>query len=341
MKRIAAYILLAGLILFALSSCLRIPLYDPEANVYLKLSIKLNTDVQLNEDLDIEGNTVLEEKVYGRMPERVRACFYDITTHKMVMETFLPAEGGFVEIPAGTYDLIVYGLGTRSTQVTAEETRAGGYAFTNSTNTRVRVVSRGGSGEEGEEGESSIIDQVVIREPDHIFVGRREAIVVPVKAEMDKTVVIECELESLVETYSFEIRNVIGAERISKADIYITGQAPSRYLWDGRRPNRPSAIYFQADINEKKGHIYTVFNTFGKYPGMNNYVFLNVRVADISGNLYQWEFDVTDQFDNPDNIYHEIIIDEVMEIPEDGSGVGGLDPVVRDWQVIEIPITVE
>lgn len=340
MNRLFSRILLLAIFLTAFASCRRIPLYDPEADVYLKLLIKLNTDVQLNEDLDIDSSPTLQEKVYGSMPERVRACFYDINSHKMVHETFLPAEGGFVNIPAGTYDLIVYSLGTRTTQVKDEDSRAAGYAYTNSANTKVRFASRVGTGEEGEQGES-IIEQTVIYEPDHIFVGRREGIVVPVRADIDKTVVIECEMESLVESYSFEVRNVIGIDRIDKAEVYITGQAPLRYLWDARRPNRPAAIYFVASLNEKKGHIYTVFNTFGKYPGLSNYVFLNVRVKDTSGNLYQWEFDVTDQFDNPDNVHHEIIIDETVEIPEAGSSAGGFSPSVRDWEIINIPITVE
>ena len=333
--------LTALLALLALASCTRIPLYDPLADVYLKLSIRLNTDTVLNEDLDIKGNAYLEEKVYGKMPERVRACFYDVTDHTMVQEIFLPPEGGFVEIPAGTYDLIVYGLGTTVTRIDGENSRAGARAYTSETNTRVKVSSRAGTAADGSAVETTIIDQAVINEPDHLFVGRREAIVVPVRSEIDKTVVIECELTSLVESYSFELRNVVGAERIDKAEIYITGQSPSRYLWDGRRPNRVAAIWFQGEINEKKGHIYTVFNTFGKYPGMQNFVFLNVRVADTSGNLYQWEFDVTDQFDNPDNVHHEIIIDEVVEIPDPGSGGGTLSPVVNDWQIVEIPITVE
>ena len=340
MNRLFSRILFLAIFLTAFASCRRIPLYDPEADVYLKLLIKLNTDVQLNEDLDIDSSPTLQEKVYGKMPERVRACFYDIASHKMVQETFLPAEGGFVNIPAGTYDLIVYSLGTRVTNVKDEESRAGGYAYTNTTNTRVRFASRAGTGEEEGEGET-IIEQTVIYEPDHIFVGRREGIVVPVRSEIDKTVVIECEMESLVESYSFEVRNVIGIDRIDKAEVYITGQAPLRYLWDARRPNRPAAIYFMASLNEKKGHIYTVFNTFGKYPGISNYVFLNVRVSDTGGNLYQWSFDVTDQFDNPDNVHHEIIIDEAIEIPEDGSNVGGLNPTVQDWEIIHIPITIE
>ncbi|MBR6933227.1 MAG: DUF5119 domain-containing protein, partial [Bacteroidales bacterium] len=208
-------------------------------------------------------------------------------------------------------------------------------------NTRLKISSRAGNEDSGTGGESTIIEQTVIHEPDHLFAGRREGIVVPVRSELDKTVIIECDMESVVESYSFEVRNVIGADRIDKAEVYITGQAPYRYLWDLRRPNVPVAIYFQAEVNVKKGHIYTVFDTFGKFPGMANYVFLNVRVSDTNGNLYQWEFDVTDQFDNPDNIYHEIIIDEVMEIPEDGSNVGGLDPTVRDWEIVHIPITIE
>ena len=339
MKRVVSDILLLGLCLLSLASCRRIPLHDPLANVYLKLTTRLNTDVVLNEDLNIEGNPSLANKVYGQQPTQVRACFYDIESHKLVQEQYLPAEGGFVEIPAGTYDLIVYSLGAAITRIDNVESRAAAYAYTDPTGSVVRSKTK--VGDVDEDGEVLVNEQKVIKEPDHIFVGRRESIVVPVRAEIDQTVIIECELTPLLDTYSFEVRNVIGAGRIQKADVYITGQAPSRFLWDKRYPTKPSALYFQTTINPDKGHIYTVFNTFGKLPGARNDVFLHVLVTDVQGGRFEWEFDVTDQFDNPDNVHHEIIIDERVEIPEDGGQVGGLDPKVNEWSVIVVPIDVE
>lgn len=65
-----------------------------------------------------------------------------------------------------------------------------------------------------------------------------------------------------------------------------------------------------------------------------------MQVTDVDGNRYQWTFDVTDQFDNPENIQHEIIIDESIVVPDEGSN-GGFVPTVTDWdgEIVEIPLT--
>lgn len=312
----------------ALVACKRIPLYDPQSDVFLKVNYII-PEVNLNDDIDIENDPYIHEKVFGRLPEEIRVCFYDPLTHALVAEDFLPAQGGFVNIPAGTYDMIVYGLGTEATIVKDTDTRAMAYAYTSFTGTKVRVV--------GNETRSAEEFNIIF-EPDHLFEASAEGIVIPVHSEIDKPVVIEVDATTLLESYSFEVLNIQGAGRIRKADIYITGQAPGKYLWDRRLPNKPGAIWFQAEVNVEKGHIYTVFNTFGKYPGERNDVFLNVLVTDAQGDRYQWVYDVTDQFDNPDNTHHEIIIDDPIVIPEGGGG--GFNHEVQAWEeeVIYIPL---
>ncbi|MBQ7458517.1 MAG: hypothetical protein IJS70_05035, partial [Bacteroidales bacterium] len=80
---------------------------------------------------------------------------------------------------------------------------------------------------------------------------------------------------------------------------------------------------------------------FGKFPNSENHVFLNVLVTTGGGGKYQWVFDVTNQFDNPDNLGREIVIEDPIVVPEGGSGTGGFDPVVSDWdvEIIEIPLS--
>ena len=311
-----------------LLSCKRIPLYDPQSDVLLQLDLQLNTEVTLNDDIDLEGRPELSRKVYGTLPQTVRVCFYDRQTHALVAEEFLPPQGGFVDVAAGTYDLLVYSLGNEVTRVEGTEVRAGGRAFTSSVGQTLKVT-KGGS--------TKAMDFPVIYEPDHLFVGRKEAVRIPVHADIDRTVVIEMPMRTLLETYSFEVRNIQGVENIASADVYITGQASSKYLWDGRYPLTPCAIYFPAVLNVDKGHIYTVFNTFGKIAGAESDVLLNVIVGTTSGGRYQWIFDVTEQFDNPDNTRHEIVIDEPVVIPEDGSG-GGFSAEVHPWESEIIPI---
>lgn len=295
--------------------CRRIPLYDPCSGIFLQLDIRLADETGLSADIDYDADPDLLEKVRGRMPERVRVCFYDAVTHALAAEDFLPAEGGFIDIPAGTYDLLVYSLGCESTRISDGGGRTGVYAFT------------GGN------------ENAVIQEPDHLFAGRIPGVTVPVRAEMDRTVVINCELTTILETYTLEVKHVEGAGRIREAEVYVSGQAPGKYLWDRRFQNKPCAVAFRCRIDAGKGHLFSVFNTFGKLPGVRSDVYLQVLATSEDGGRYQWTFDVTDQFDNPDNIGHEIIIDEPVTVPE--SGTGGLLPTVGNWntEVTELPLS--
>lgn len=287
-------------------SCTRIDLYEPDTGVYLKLELRLQASV---------GEEVLDRNV-----ETVKILFYS-PTHVLVAEDYLPADGGFINVPAGTYDMVVYSLGTEVTRVDGTDTRAGGYAFTSRTGSKVRLSS-----------ETKSIDEFdVIYEPDPIYVARLSDVVIPVHSAQDKTIILEGVLEPLLDTYTFEVKHIEGAERIQRADVYITGQAPSKYLWDGRFTNRQCAIYFQGSLDAEKEHLYTVFNTFGKLADARSDVYLNVQLTDTGGSRYQWVYDVTDQFDNPDNTGHHIVIDDQIVIPEPGTG--GFNPNVHDWDI--------
>ena len=328
----AKNLLLPVLTLLCLSlSCKRIPLYDPETDVFLKLDLQLRSNVELDDNFgDIDPNSSLGEKVYGKIPSTVQVLFYNSLNHELVSEDFLPIEGGFINVPAGTYDLIVYGMGMEATQVAGLETRGGAYSFTSQTDSKVKI-SKVSDDPNAEPGTRAVEEYNVIYEPDHIYVARKEGVVIPVHANIDQTVVIEAEMTPLLDTYTFEVLNVEGAERVRKADVYITGQAPARYLWDGRYPGKPCAIYFQAEADAALGHINTVFNTFGKLSEAQSTVYLNVAVTDSEGGKYQWIYDVTDQFDNPDNTRHHIVISDPIVIPSGGGS--GFTTSVNGWDV--------
>ena len=70
---------------------------------------------------------------------------------------------------------------------------------------------------------------------------------------------------------------------------------------------------------------------------MHSDVYINVLVTDMKGSRYQWIYDVTDQFDNPDNVTHEIIIEDPIVIPEGGDGFTH-DVNQWDGEVIYVPL---
>ena len=51
--------------------------------------------------------------------------------------------------------------------------------------------------------------------------------------------------------------------------------------------------------------------------------------------------DVTDQWLNPDNSAHRIVVEELVEIPGDDYQGGGFDPIVNEWDGEAIPVIIE
>lgn len=321
-------------------SCRRVPLYDADGNVYVQIKVDLSVDIEVDPDIDIFSNPHYAEKLFGKMPEYVQLCFYSTETHELVKEDFVTVEGGAIDIPSGTYDLIVYSLGHETTSLSSNKMRGSLYAYSQDITTsksylldKILATLKGNNVTTQEDINMAYGDDPIIAEPEHLYVGVKENIVIPDVKSNDKatTIVIPIDIKSIVETYCFEIRNIVGAKNIYSVDVFITGHVGRRYLWGDRYWNQPCTLFFNATTDAEKGHIYTVFNTFGKYPGADNEVILNLLIYDSDGGQYEFVYDVTDQFDDPDNTNHEIIIDEQIIIPESGSSGSGFDPSVSPW----------
>ena len=336
MRTISKHFWVLCLLLLSLAwGCRRIPMYEAEAGVYLRISIDRTLDPAMEAYLDFDTRPQLRDKILGKMPEIVRACFYDAVSHELVAEDFLPATGGFVDVPAGAYDVIVYSLGTEETQLSGTQTRAGAYALTSATGTRVRMQRSSTKADEAEADEYP-----VNFEPDHLFVGKIAGAMVPVRPTDAEPTVLSAELTRLSESWILEVEDVEGAARIRKAEVYLTGQAAGRYLWDDRMSNHSCALGFDTEIDSEKGQLFAVFNTFGRYPQAETDVIVNLLLTMANGSRIRYVFDVTDQWVNPDNTAHRLVIDDLIEIPGDTFDGGGFSPVVNDWDGEEIDIII-
>ena len=78
------------------------------------------------------------------------------------------------------------------------------------------------------------------------------------------------------------------------------------------------------------------FNTFGKHPGVESVLTLDLLVKDTGGGEHIFTFDLTDQFEDNEDQTLEVIGDFEVTKP---SG-GGLDPGVGDWEDEDIDIII-
>ncbi len=330
--------ILVILLLVLAAGCQRIPMHERGAGIYLRISVDQSLDPAMTALLDFDARPSLRDIVVGKKPELVRVCFYDAVSHELVAEDFLPAEGGFVNVAAGVYDVIVYSLGTEATQVSGTEVRAGGYAFTDPTGIRVKLLSA----QAKEEGDEPIgtEEQPVIFEPDHVFAGKIAGAMVSVHPDDAEPEVLATELSRISESWILEIADIVGAAHIQKAEVYVTGQAAGRIIWDGRTTNHPCALGLETEIDIQRGRLFSVFNTFGKYPQPDCDVMVYVLVTTNSNAHCLYFYDVTDQWLNPDNTAHLIRIGDRIEIPGDDYHGSGFNPVVTGWDGVEIPVII-
>lgn len=329
MRLSVRHIIYAIVGLLAAASCRRVPLYDASSNIYLELQLKLNLDLTVSDTIDLSSYPQYYNKVHLKSPERLAACFYDVNTKQLVAKEFVGPTGGYItSVPSGTYDILVYELGTLVTQVDNIESRDLFKARTSDITQSVstKFLNKATKADPNTD--------PVISEPDHLIVARLADVFIPDHADIDETVVIHADGQSSVETYSFLVRNVKGIEQVSTVQALISGQAGSKFLWDGHNPTTTVNVLSSAVADHTRKCFYGVYNTFGRIGGK---VYLNFLVTTLTGDEQVFPVDVTDRIDTLDNV---ISIDSLIIPPLSEKPYEGYNPTVDDWddEVIDVPI---
>ena len=329
----AAVLIVAGL--FSASSCKRVPLHDPESSIYLELSPRLDVGIAVPDTIDLQANPQYNSKLHIATPSRMVACFYDSKTHKLADKEYVDAEGGYISsLPAGTYDMLVYQLGTSSTQTEKDGVRDEMRAFTSDI-----TASAGRWRRTSADPRTKANNDIVIVEPDHILVARLASVTIPENAGSDGPYVIKADAATSLDTYSFIARNIQGIENARTVQAMVTGQAGSKYLWAGNYPLTPANLLTSAVVDLPHKCFYGVYNTFGNFSGK---VCINLIIIATDGQEHIFSSDVTDQVNDPGNTDHVIYIDDLIEITVSGdSGESGYNPTVDEWddEIIDIPIS--
>ena len=314
-KRLYLYLLT----MLAITACQRLPLYDLEQQaVYLALKLQLNLNLDLKVDVDVDVE--IEKSI--KMPEHNKVLFYDPTDGRLLYTEFVDSTGGIITTPAGRYQMLVYNFGTEYVQIRGEGNISTIEAFTSditATKSAALAACTRGSTEEPQ--------GPIIYTPDHLLVAS-ELVDIPMMTTERQDVIIKASAQTIVETYSFEVQTVVGAEYIESCEAFVTNQARSSFFGRGEVSQEPATLSFPVGIDRKKGCLYTTFNTFGKLPG-ESHCMLHILMRDTEGNEYHISEDITEQFKDPDN---HIVITEPVEIPEpESSQGGGIAPTVKPW----------
>lgn len=275
-------------------------------------------------------------------PETMRVDLYDVKTGKLKYTDYIEAEGGYIHPAPGTYDMVVYNIGTEAVQIRNESDINEIEAYTS----EVSAFLKGQLAQffadiakikESQERSKSPADEKVIYEPDHIFVGRADEVEIPVIYEgEEREVVIEVDAHPEVETWKVTVANVKGLEYVQNVVAVISGQAESHFIGRGEDSGESVSIYFEKRKDMENNVLTGTFNTFGKHPTEKGILSLDINVTDTGGSDHHFHFDVDSLFqDNPDS---HIVIDDPIEIEEPKVAGGGFAPSVDDWEDINTDI---
>lgn len=332
MMRCAKHIrmaLLALVGLLAAGSCRRVPLYDASSHIVLELQLNLNKNLTTSDTIDLNSYPQYYDKVHLKAPDRLAACFYDMNTHQLVAKEYVGPTGGYItSVPSGTYDILVYELGTLVTQVEGNDMLSQIKARTSD------ITQSVSTGFMSKATKADPNTDPVISEPDHLIVARLSGVFIPNHADIDDTYVIHANGQSSVETYSFLIRNVKGIEQVRSVQALISGQASSKYLWDGHNPTATVNLLTTVVADRSLKCFYGVYNTFGQIGAK---VYLNFLVTTVNGTEDVFPIDITDKVVNPDNV---IVVDSLIIPPMGDKTYEGYNPSVTDWddEVIDVSI---
>lgn len=325
MRKRVTLVLVSAVLAACLTACHHVPLYDPLSGLYLNLTVVQGPRTEVNAETLSEAPENSQRRLQGSLPEVMNVYVYDAKTHALVTEEKLPLNGGFIDVGEGVYDIIVYGMRSDVNGIKGAESLGSIRACTGSNNASLRMTRSDGD-------EETNFDYTIYKEPDHIYVATAENIVVFPRAEEKGLTVVEMNVATVVDSYTFQAINIEGIENIGKLSCYITGLVPEKYLWDGRLSDEVSAIPMEAVVDQEKKTITGAFNTFGKHPRAYANVYMNVLVTNGSGQMYQWIYDLSDQFTNPDNLQHQLIVSQKIDIP--GADAGGFSPTVENWNTV-------
>lgn len=327
-------------------SCQRRPFVEHRSKVALNLMV----------------NTTILNHVQEELPENMRVDLYNPETAQLVYTDYVGPQGGYIHPAPGTYDMIVYSIGSESTIVHNEHDYNEIEAYTNEVSAFIKgqlsefltkrsraarerfsriFASLMQSGEPVSKDPASYEDEPVVNPPDHIFIGWCHNLEIPAiyEDEQDVEVYVEVDVHTIVETWMVEVRNVEGAQWVAGVTSLMSGQKGSVHMGPNAHSEKVVSVLFNMAVEENEDGSKCIkgkLNTFGLHPDNIAGATLDLNLKDTGGEDHIFHYDVTSQF--YDNEEHYILVEETIVVEEPKSTGGGFLPEVDEWDEVHTDI---
>ena len=345
------FILHSSFFIFLLTACEHRELSDPNTGHYLRIYL----------DEEIKNVTCgfydesLKRPEYTR-PYAMRVVLADPASGRVVSERNFQRQGedergryidGYIAVPPGTYNLLVYNIGSSVTMVRDEQDYYNMQAYTNPISERYLQymhVSR-----------QEVDEKSIVNEPEHLFHAVGESLVVSNGIQEDTLRNAEGDhftAHSVVKSYYLQMR-IKGIEWVTSAVSMLSGMAGSTMLHshNGMVTTHPVNLFFIMNYTGKEvardgtgatAVLYTTFSTFGKIPDMNSTLTLNFEFMKADGTSQVEKLDITPEFEKPlaKNEQWILLEHEIVITPPEGAATGGMTPGVEEWEEVETEVNI-
>ncbi len=334
-----------------LTACIHRPLEEMGNTHYIRVYVD---DSIRNTTCRFYNDTLIRPDF--RLPQAMRVTLNDCQSGAQLAESYLQHSGrdsrgyyldGYLIADAGDYDLMIYNIGTESTNIRDNYNYSTATAYTNPIQSQLysRIP----------QSVRAHAQNKIVYMPDHLFVTARKKVTIPYTNAIDTLREQDgsfFEASTVVKSYYLQVR-VKGIQYISAASALITGMAGSATLATQSMVETDSVRLYMEMDNYKAAdsvntaYIYTTFNTFGKLPKEMTCLSITFEFVTLDGRSQVETIDITGMFTTPmvrENQWiildKEIVIDPPPTPPTPGGNGGGFTPRVDKWDDIhtDIPI---
>ena len=279
--------------------------------------------------------------VTDKLPETMRVVFYPKDARGRMVESYLPAEGGEVEVSPGKYAVVAYNFNTKSIQIRGDESYETIEAFTGHC-TGVDM------------------DEDMVWSPDPLYVVTLDEIEI---RQSDVVLPLEWKPEAVVNRYSFDIK-VEGWDRISDIICHVSGLNGSYFI--GNHACRLSEVPICVDTKRENGLLWGNFSSFALLKDVktraDSPILLTLKIVKRDKTVQEIKVDITGVIETappsggggeepdvgvPDSEIHievpipedKVVVDDLK--PGTDEGDGGIGGDVDDWgdeTDVELPV---
>lgn len=287
------------------------------------------------------------EKTKGT-PYSYKVLFFDDEGKGFQYEDFCSEKGGPVQGVPGCYTLYIHDQDNHTTLFDGKDSLHTYRAYTEEesiktknlfTRCRTAYLTKAvleGINLMGTKGEPGFEGEMVIKQPDALFAGRKDNTDIPYLSYEDPDYIIPVDTGFALCQGTITITGITNTENIATIRVFITNLARGRYIGIQKPQLIPATIHVGiTDITEER--VYGVYNHFGKLDGYRNTAY--IVIYDTSGAGYLFVEDISDQIAGQnDNANLNMHISFNVPAPETGGT--GFQPEMNDWEIVFESVTI-